>query len=53
MKLAIVLPFKKPGWSSKHVERGPVDAITHLQRSLVWVSDTLKGPEDLLQCLPR
>lgn len=29
--------------SSKHIQRGPVDPITHLQGSLVWGPDTLKG----------
>lgn len=43
MKLAIVLIFKTPGLSSKHIQYGPVDPITHLWRSLVWGPDTLKG----------
>lgn len=50
MKLAIVLPFKTAGLSSKHIQYGPVDPITHLWRSLVWGPDTFKGAVGSVQC---
>lgn len=40
IKLGIVVFFKAPGLSSKHIQYGPVDPITHPLRSLIWGSDT-------------
>lgn len=50
MKLAIVWSFTTARMPSKHVQRGPVDPITHLWRSLVWGPDTFKGAVGLVQC---